>query len=97
MVSVFVNLLRKSFDIDESKLRIMMQLHEYHNESETKQFWSVLTGIPKNQFSKTYLKPHTKKRIRLGYMGCIRVRYYDAKIALELRSLYNSFANSLGT
>lgn len=97
MFSLFVYLLRHSFNIDESKFRAMIHIHEYHNNKQL-HFWSSLTDIPINQFSKSYLKPHTGKRKRQNYQGCIRIRirYYDHKIALELRSLYNTFVNKLG-
>lgn len=89
MIQVFLNVLRASFSIDEDKLRAMVHVHEYHDEKKIKSFWSEITNIPLNQFSKSYLKSHTKKRIREGYKGSIRIRYYDHKVALELRSLYN--------
>lgn len=92
MVKMFVKLLRLSFPIDEKKLRAMVQIHEYHNDNAIKNFWSKVTTIPLSQFSRSYLKPHTKKRIRQGYKGSVRIRYYDYKIALELRSIYNVLA-----
>jgi len=97
MVALFVTLIRKSFLVQERKFRALVHIHEYHNEREIKKFWSNLTKIPISQFSKTYLKPHTHKRIRKGYKGSIRIRYYDHKIALELRSIYNVFAKAVGS
>jgi transposase-like protein len=96
MVSTFLTLLRKSFPIHEEKLRALIHIHEYHNEKEIREYWSGLTKIPKLQFTKSYRKPHTAKRIRPNYKGSIRIRYYDSKIALELRSIYNMFAKSIG-
>lgn len=92
MVKIFLKLLRKGFTLNENKLRALVHIHEYHIDKEVKAEWSKLTGIPLEQFTKSYLKPHTKKRLRDGYPGCITVRYYDAKIARELRSIYNMFA-----
>ena len=96
MVSMFLRLLRSSFPIDERKLRAMVHIHSYHNERAVLKFWSELTKIPLNKFSKSYKKPNTGKRLREGYMGSLRIRYYDFKIALELRSFYNTFADILG-
>lgn len=95
MIEVFMKLLRRSFDLDEKKLRALVHIHNYHNDQEVKVFWSKLTKIPLSQFNKSYLKQNTKKRIRDGYQGCLRIRYYDSKIALELRSIYNAFAQTL--
>lgn len=96
MVALFVYLLRESFNPDESKFRAMIHIHEYHDEKIQLKFWSKITNIPVKQFSKSYHKPHTGKRIRKGYQGSIRIRYYDHKIALELRSFYNTFIEILG-
>lgn len=95
MIEVFVKLLRSTFNLDERKFRVLMHLHEYHDEEKQKEFWSKITKIPKNQFTKTYQKPHTKKRKRENYPGCIRVSYYDAHLARQLHAWYNSFAKSL--
>lgn len=96
MVALFVYLLRNSFHLDESKFRAMIHIHEYHNERVQLNFWSKITKIPIHQFSKSYHKLNTGKRVRNGYQGSVRVRYYDHKIALELRSFYNTFVDSLG-
>ncbi len=96
MVATFLHLLRSSFSIEEKKLRVLVHIHEYHNKEEILKFWSKTTNIPLSQFSKSYLKPHTKKRIREDYKGSLRIRYYDAKVALELRTFYNTFAQNLG-
>ncbi len=91
LMRLFLDLLRLGFKIDESKLRILMHLHEYHIESKQKQFWKDITRIPYNQFHRTYLKPHTGKQIRPNYPGCVSVTYYDAKVAKELTTIYNTF------
>ncbi len=96
MVTTFVKLIRNSYKLDESKFRVLIHIHEYHDESGIKDFWSKITNIPLTQFSKSYKKSNTGKRIRNNYMGTIRIRYYDYKIALELRSLYNTFVRVIG-
>lgn len=96
MVKLFVYLLRQSFKLNELKFRAMIHIHEYHNVSKQLKYWSKITNIPTKQFSKSYLKPNTGKRIRDGYQGSVRIRYYDYKIALELRSFYNSYVSYLG-
>lgn len=89
MVASFLSLLRIAFPIDESKLRALIHIHDYHNESELKMFWSDITKIPIIQFHKSYKKVSSHKHIKKGYKGTISVTYYDARIALRLRLLYN--------
>ncbi len=96
MVTTFLKLLRISFNIDECKLRALVHIHEYHNDSEIKQYWSKITSIPLSRFTKSYLKPHTQKIIRPGYKGAIRISYYDSTIVNELKAIYNTLAERLG-
>lgn len=95
MISTFLRLFRRFFILDESKLRALVHIHEYHNNKQTIKFWSELTKIPTTQFSKSYLKPHTSKRKKANYRGCIRINYYDYKVAHELAYLYNTFAKNI--
>lgn len=96
MVITFLSLFRRSFELDESKLRALVHIHEYHDEQEILDFWSRMTKIPRHQFTKSYLKPHTRKRIRKDYKGSILIRYYDYQVARELISIYNILAQKLG-
>jgi len=73
-----------------------MHLHSYHNENIQKDFWSNLTKIPKTQFNKTFLKPHTGKRIRDNYPGCVAIIYHDRALARLLKEIYRLFAKKIG-
>jgi hypothetical protein len=95
MIATFMYLLRKSFRLDESKFRILVHIHEYHNDLELKTYWSQITGIPLSQFTKSYLKPHTGINKRKGFKGTIRINYYDTKIAREIKAVYNFLAHAL--
>lgn len=96
LVKCFLFLLRGGFTIDESKFRILIHLHDYHEDEKQKHFWSEITNIPQSQFYKSYLKPHTAVRKHENYQGCIAISYYDAKIAKELEAIYNAFSESGG-
>jgi len=96
MISTFLRLLRSAFHINENKFRALVHLDGYHNKTHIKKYWSSITQIPLSQFNRNYKKPHTKKRKREDYKGCVAVRCYDYKIALELNSIYNMFAKSIG-
>lgn len=96
MIATFAKLFRQSFPLDESKLRGLVHIHEYHNETEIKNYWSKITNIPLSQFTKSYLKPHTGKTIKPGYKGTCRISYSDTRIVDELKAVYNELAKSLG-
>lgn len=91
MIRAFMELFRRGFDLDESKLRVCLHLHEYHNEKKQKIYWARVLRLPLTQFMKVYLKPHTGKNKRAGYPGCISIRYYDSKVAIELCALWKLF------
>ena len=90
MLSTFLQLLRKSFsNIDEGKFRCVLQLHDYHNEAREIDFWSKITKIPKNQFTKTYHKKHTGTISRAEYHGTLGIKYCDSNVVDRLIAIYN--------
>ncbi len=84
VVKTFITPLKTYFKIDNSKFKPCIHLHEYHNKERQLIFWSKITDIPKKQFSKCYIKPHTGKRIKVGYPGCISLRYNSNDLTREL-------------
>ena len=88
MIKTYLYFLRKGFKIDESKFRVCLHLHSYHNEKKQKIFWSNITNIPQNKFIKTYKKENTGKRKKEGYPGCASIRYHDSLIKKEVQGLW---------
>lgn len=95
MISSFLKLLRECFTIEESKLRALIHLHEYHDASKQLSYWSGITGIPVTQFHKPFLKPNTGKNIHLGYPGCVSVRYGDVRLGKLLKMIYSEFGKTI--
>lgn len=54
MVVLFLVWLRRFFDIDESRLRLNLYLHEDQDLEAAFTFWEGLTDIPRTQFGKPY-------------------------------------------
>ena len=96
LIRNFLFLLRKGFSLDESKFRVLVHIHAYHNDDAQKKFWSQVTKIPLNQFNKSFRKMNTGKRTKENYPGCIALTYYDVRIAKELEALYNEFTKFRG-
>lgn len=95
LLETFLKLLRSAFDLDESRFRVCLHLHSYHDETKQKSFWSHVTGIPENQFIKTYRKKNSGIAIKKDYPGCASVRYNDVKVAIEIEKVYSIFANKI--
>ncbi|HEX8946984.1 MAG TPA: hypothetical protein VF829_02115 [Candidatus Paceibacterota bacterium] len=95
LVQAFMTLMRRAFSPEELKFRARMHLHEYHDERVQKRFWSRVTGIPEEQFSKTFWKPHTAKTIREGYPGCVHIDYYDVRTARKIHATARAFLQNV--
>ena len=99
MIAVFLAFLRRYFVVDESRLRVHLYLHEGLDLHAANDFWSGVTSIPVEQFSKPYrAEPDPSIRKTKHEMGCPSVRYscththrsimalVDALLASELPS-----------
>lgn len=76
MILFFLSWLRRFFDIDESRLRVWLYLHEGLDLDAAVQFWSGLTDIPVTQFGKPYrANPNPSIRRAKHPMGCPAVSY----------------------
>lgn len=91
LVRKFLFLLRNSFEIDETKFRLCIHLHSYHNVSKQLDFWSKITDINKEQFIKPYIKLNTGKRIHRHYEGCIAIKYHSNDLARQLNAIAKAF------
>jgi hypothetical protein len=76
MVSLFCSWLRHFYEIDESRLRLSLYLHQGLDLSAAIAYWSALTGIPESQFRKPYRAvPDPSIRRAKHVHGCITVSY----------------------
>jgi len=65
---------KEMFDISPSVLKAHLNIYSQQNEARMRQFWSEVTGIPIENFGKTFIKPAGKgfKKNNL-YYGTIKV------------------------
>lgn len=91
LVSAYLRMLRKGFNIEESKFRVCVHVHPYHTIEKQLLFWSKITKIPVVQFSKPYRKRNGGKNVRDGYAGCASVRYYDVKVSRQVQAVARAF------
>ena len=76
MVALFCSWLRHFYQIDESRLRLSLYLHQGLDLSAAIAYWSALTGIPESQFRKPYRAvPDPSIRRAKHVHGCITVSY----------------------
>lgn len=94
LVRTFLSLFRECFPIDESRLRALLHLHDYHDVRAQHAYWSEITSIPVTNFYKYYLKPHTARRKHQDYQGCISLRYNDVRLGKLLKMIYSEFGKN---
>jgi hypothetical protein len=76
MVVLFCTWLRHFYEIDESRLRLTLYLHQGLDLPAAMVYWSALTGIPQSQFCKPYRAvPDPSIRHAKHVHGCVTVRY----------------------
>lgn len=91
LVSAFLGLLRKGFDLQENKFTVHLQIHTTHNSTKTKRFWAKLLSIKEDHFIKPTITPPTGKKHRHNYMGTCTLRYRDYRIQLKLLGIFEGF------
>jgi hypothetical protein len=76
MVVFYCAWLRRFFEIDESRLRVRLYLHEGLDLAASIAYWSQLTGIPPAQFRKPYRAvPDPTIRHAKHVHGCVTIDY----------------------
>jgi hypothetical protein len=76
MVAFFCAWLRRFFDVDESRLRVRVYLHQGLDLDAATDFWSTVTGIPASQFRRPYRAVDDGSVRRTKHAnGCVSVSY----------------------
>jgi hypothetical protein len=95
MVAFFCSWLRRFFQIDESRLRVRVYLHEGLDLDSAETFWSDVTTIPREQFRSPY-RAVADPTIRTAKHenGCVYVTYSCARTHREIIGLIRALLTS---
>lgn len=91
LVLSFINLLRISHELDESKFRIILQIHTNQDYNDLSRYWSQLLNIPIDKFYKPTITVAREGKHRNNYLGTCTVKYYDYRLQLKLIGIYEEF------
>jgi hypothetical protein len=95
MVAMFCTWLRTCFEIDESRLRVRLYLHEGLDLDAAQSFWSDRTGIPPSQFTAPHRAvPDPSIRRSKHPMGCPSVVYSCSRTHREVMGLVHALLPS---
>jgi len=87
MIRVYIKALRDVYELNENKLRVLLYCYLNQNVSSLISFWSKLTGIPKSQFTKPYVRTDLQKNARTMKYGLIHIRYSDMKLLIDIKNM----------
>ena len=91
MILLFCAWLRQFFDVDESRLRVHLYLHQGLDLDCARSFWSALTGIPLTQFGRPYQAvPDPSIRRSKHQLGWPAVRYASSFTHREIMGLVHA-------
>jgi hypothetical protein len=95
IIQFFCAWLRRFFDIDESRLRLRLYLHEGLDLDAAMSFWSELTCIPLTHFNRPYRAvPDRSIRTAKHQRGCVTVRYGCSRTHRAVMGLVGALLSS---
>jgi hypothetical protein len=96
MIRFFCAWLRRFFDVDESRLRARVYLHQGLDLESAENFWSDLTGISRHQFRSAHRAiPDATIRHNKHEHGCAYVFYCCSKTHREIMGLIRALLSSI--
>lgn len=96
IIRLFLSLLRRVYDIDNSKFRCTLLCRDDQDILKLQSFWSLQTGITKKQFYAPRIDSRTigKKSRNKEYKGVCRIDYFSAEVYNDLLAAGESLINS---
>lgn len=83
IIKVFLDMLRRDFNVDDDRIRVQIQIHEGDRQEELEEEWSRVTKISRSHFNKTIVRPKGNKPGKSN--GTCKVRFADKKTYLKLK------------
>jgi hypothetical protein len=95
MMRFFGAWLRRFFEIEESRLRVHVYLHEGLDLDGAEAFWSEVTGVPRSQFRKPYraVRDPTIRHNKHEF-GCCYLRYSCSRTHRAIMGLVRALLSS---
>ena len=93
MIDMFVKYLNNTYELQKSKFRVLLYCYSDQNIKDLIDFWSKLTKIPKNQFTKPYVRKDFRQDGRKMKHGLVHIRYHDKKLLLNIKNYIDFYKN----
>lgn len=96
MVKVFLLFLRNICHVNVKRLRCYLYCYSNQNPRQLLLHWSRITGIPKSQFTKPYIRnDYRLDKINKMPYGLVHIRYADKKLLLLIKQRIQKMANDV--
>lgn len=86
VIKIMMKFFRKICKVPDNKFRAAIHTFQHANVEETEKYWSEISGIPRSQFFKTYIKPSAlslQKRNTLPF-GTFDICICDTRLFLTI-------------
>lgn len=96
MIKFMVKWFKKYYNITALSLTASLHLHSGQNEKKIIEYWTKITGIPKHNFQKSFIKPEGKGfKKNLLYNGTMKIRVKGERSTYLLFKILGSIAGYL--
>ena len=96
MIKLFLKFLREICNVYENRIRLPLHFYEDQDEKGLKVFWSKVTDIPLERFSKSYMhKSKGGSYKKKSKYGTVSLRYNDKKLLKEILQQIDNLLLSL--
>ena len=86
---------REICSIPEEKFKAYLNIHSGQNDELVKAFWAQVTGLPRSQFGKSYVKKEgTGHRKNLLYHGTIKIQICDQDLLHTIHGWIEGFCEN---
>jgi len=87
IIKIFLSMLRNIYRVDEKKIRVLLYCHSNQNPKRLINYWSKLTNIPINHFTKPYIRKgfRRKQKGKMPY-GLVHIRYNDKRLFMQIQN-----------
>jgi len=87
MAKLFLKMLKGIYNVNSKRIRLYLYCYANQNPATLIQFWSQWLTVPKNQFTKPYIRQDfDEKKSQKMPWGLIHIRYSDTRLLSQIKA-----------
>jgi len=98
MILVFLKALKKIYRVNKDRIRVFLYCYKNQKVSALLEYWSRLLNIPREQFTKPYIRKdfNINKSNKMPH-GLVHIRYSDKKLLMQILSEIDKIQSNLNS